>query len=60
MAGDSVIDIFNDVINYGWTGCLLLVILLIFFAMFIITIFTTVVTDSYFTLIDKNSLDERK
>ena len=59
MAGDSVLDIFNDIMKYGWAGALFLVILIIYFSMFIITIFTTVVTDSYFTLIDKNQMMNR-
>ena len=53
MAGDSILDIFNDVYKYEWAGSFFLVVLLVFFSILVLTIFTTIVTDTYFTLVDE-------
>jgi len=54
MVGDSVLDIFDDLKSYGMFGTLFMICCILFFVFMIQSLYITIITDSFFTLIDND------
>ena len=52
MVGDSVLDTYREIESYAWMSFFFMLFVHLVFGIIIRTIFVTVMTDSYFTVID--------
>lgn len=54
MVGDSVLEFFDDLKSYGMFGTLFMICCILFFVFMIQSLYITIITDSFFTLIDED------
>lgn len=52
MVGDSVLDTYREIESYAWMSFFFMLFVHLVFGIVIRTIFVTIMTDSYFTVLD--------
>jgi hypothetical protein len=58
MVGDSVLDFFNDLKAYGTFGTCFMLFCIIYFVFVIQSLYITIITDNFFTLVDSDKPEE--